>query len=77
MKMDNASITRVIIAIFVIVNNILLVIGYEPINDDSINAVITIVGNVYIFYPIWKNNYLTNKGLKQKIALQKQGLTKK
>lgn len=75
--MDNASITRVIIAIFVIVNNILLVLGYEPINDDSINAVITIVGNIYILYPIWRNNYLTIKGLKQKKALQDKGLAKK
>lgn len=74
MKTHNPSIARVIIAIFIIVNNILLVLNYEPINDDTVNAVITIVGNVYILYPIWKNNYLGNKGLKQKGELEKKDL---
>lgn len=74
MKTDNPSVARVIIAIFVIVNNILLVLNYEPINDDTVNAVITIVGNIYIVYPIWKNNYLFNKGLEQKKELEKKDL---
>lgn len=74
--MDKASYTRVIVAIFVIVNNILLAIGYEPIGDDFINAVITIVGNVYVLYPIWKNNYLSKKGIRQKQVLQRNDLTK-
>jgi SPP1 family holin len=75
--MDTPSITRVIIALFVIINNILLASGKTPINDDTVNAVITIVGNVYLFWPIFKNNYLTIRGQKQQLALQKQGLAKK
>lgn len=74
MPMDKPSLTRVIIALFVIVNNVLLVLGYEPINDDTVNAVITIAGNIYILWPIWKNNYLSNKGLRQKAVLKRNNL---
>lgn len=74
MKADTPSLARVIVAIFVIVNNILLVSGYEPINDDTVNAVITVAGNIYLLWPIWKNSYLTRKGLAQKEALARNKL---
>jgi SPP1 family holin len=77
MGIDKPSLTRVIIAVFVIINNILLVNGYNPINDETINAVITIAGNVYLLWPVFKNNYLTKKGQLQQLALQKQKLAKK
>jgi SPP1 family holin len=77
MRADGSSYARVIVAIFVIINNILLVRGYTPINDDAINAVITIAGNIYLLWPMWKNNYFTAKGKLQQKALIKQGLAKK
>lgn len=74
--MDKQSIARFVILIVAVVNAVLNLVGFQTISDDLTNDLIAVISGAYMIYAAWKNNYLSKKGLKQKEALQKVGLTK-
>lgn len=72
--MDKASITRLIIALLTAANTVLTALGYPVIPDDLINSIVIIAGFIFEAYAMWKNNYISKKGRKQKEVLEKVGL---
>jgi SPP1 family holin len=72
--MDKASITRLLIALLTAANTVLTALGYPVIPDDLINSIVIIAGFIFEAYAMWKNNYISKKGRKQKEVLEKAGL---
>ena len=67
--MDKAMITRVVIAVFSIINTVLTSFGYPIIGDEVINAVVIIAGAIVTGYAIWKDNNITKKARDKKKLL--------
>lgn len=72
--MDKPSLARFIIAIFTALNTVLTALGYPVIPDDLINSIVIIFGYGFEVYTMWKNNYLSKRGRKQKEIIEKAGL---
>lgn len=72
--MDKASVMRLVIAILTATNTVLTALGYPVIPDDFINSLAIIFGYGFEIYTMWKNNYISKKGLKQKEVLEEAGL---
>lgn len=72
--MDKASLTRLIVAILTALNTVLTALGYPVIPDDLINSLVIIFGYGFEVYAMWKNNYISKRGLKQKEVIEKAGL---
>lgn len=74
--MDKKSLGRFIIAILTGLNTVLTAFGKPVIPDDLINSIVIVSGYLFEIYTMYRNNYLTKKGLKQKEVLRQKGLTK-
>lgn len=75
--MDKASVTRIVILVVALINQVLAVYGKSPIpvNDADLEQVIALLFTVVSgFYAAWKNNYVGPKGKKQKRVLKEHGL---
>ena len=72
--MDKASFTRLIIAILTATNTVLTALGKPVIPDELVNSLVIIFGYGFEIYAMWKNNYITKKGRKQKEVIEKAGL---
>jgi SPP1 family holin len=72
--MDKASLLRFLVAILTATNTVLTALGKPVIPDDAINAITIISGYLFEIFVMFKNNYLTSKGRKQKEVLEKHGL---
>jgi SPP1 family holin len=75
--MDKASVSRFAFLIIAVVNAVLNLVGFQTIPDEFVNDLVAVITGAYVLWAGWKNNYLSNKGLKQKEILQAQGLIKK
>lgn len=79
MKFDLGSLSRTLVLIIALVNQFLYMGGYSPLPFESaeIEAFVTNGFTLFSILINWyKNNFITGTGIKQKEALQKEGLTK-
>lgn len=67
--MDRASVLRVLLSLA----SLLKLFGVE-IPEEALNALADVIAGAIILWAVWKNNYLSKKGLKQKEVLEKNGL---
>ncbi|MGE8207695.1 phage holin [Heyndrickxia sp. NPDC080065] len=74
--MDKASVSRFAFLIVAVINAVLNLIGFQTISDEYVNDLVAVVSGAYFIYVAWKNNYLSQKGKKQKEVLKKEGLAK-
>lgn len=68
--MDKASITRVVLAIVALVK----LFGVD-IHAEVIDAVVDVIASMVVMYTVYKNNYISGKGKRQKEVLDKNGLS--
>lgn len=73
--MDKASVVRFTLLVIAVINAVLNMLGYRTIPDDMANDIVAVVSGVFAIYAAWKNNYLSEKGCKQKEVLDKHGLS--
>ncbi|MED1202315.1 phage holin [Heyndrickxia acidicola] len=77
--MDMGSMVRTIFLAAALINQILVMNGHPPLPysnaemESTLTWVLTSVASVWAW---WKNNYISHKGRKQKVVLQREGLTK-
>lgn len=48
--------------------------GYDVIPNESIDAIVNLIGFGVALYAVWKNTYVSPKGLEQKKVLKDSGL---
>lgn len=62
-KPKTRTIVRCLIALIAIINSILAIFNIAPISvDDSfLYALATLIGVLYLLWPIWKNNPFTKR----------------
>jgi len=72
--MDKASVVRLLVAILTALNTVLTALGKPVIPDELVNSIVIIAGYLFEVYTMYKNNYLTKKGLAQKEVLKKNDL---
>ena len=70
--MDKASITRLVLAFLGLVKLILGQMGIE-LQQETIDATADALSAIFIAYATWKNNYITQKGKRQKRAIERAG----
>jgi SPP1 family holin len=75
--MDKASVGRVVALVFVLINAVLNLFGYQTIPTEFGEHITAVLLIVISLWTAWKNNYLSKNGGLQKKALQAQGLYKK
>ena len=77
--MDKGSIIRTIVLFVALVNQVLVMMGYSPLPfgeaevEMFVSTLFTVIASLVAW---WKNNYLSEKGKRQKEALKRVGLTK-
>ena len=71
---DTASISRYVVLVIAVINSVLNLVGYQTISNELANNIVAVITGVFTLYMAWKNNYLSNKGLQQKEALEKHNL---
>jgi SPP1 family holin len=71
--MDKASIVRMVAAALAAIKLILQPFGVE-LPQEVIDSIADVVAAVVVLYTAWKNNYISNKGKKQKEILKKNNL---
>lgn len=49
-------------------------LGFNFFTDDQLVAIENLIPFGFVIYTSWKNNYLTEKGKKQKAVLERNGL---
>ncbi|WP_110113284.1 phage holin [Bacillus sp. CGMCC 1.16541] len=49
-------------------------LGYDVIPNESIDAIVNLIGFGVALYAVWKNTYVSPKGLEQKKILKDNGL---
>lgn len=75
--MDKASVTRIVILAVALINQILAARGMSPIPiEDEVleNTIAGLFTIVAAGWAAWKNNYLAEKGKKQKEVLKEHNL---
>jgi len=75
--MDRGSIIRTIVLAIALINQSLVLSGKStlPFSNEEIEAGVTATFTVAAsLVAWWKNNYISDKGKKQKEVLEKQGL---
>jgi SPP1 family holin len=86
-KLDKGTVIRTVLLFIALINQTLIMMGKPivPIQEDQVTSlvegiylvgslVLTIVTSVVAW---WKNNFISDKGQKQKEVLKMHGLTKK
>lgn len=74
--MDKGTITRTVVLIVALINQLLAAFGYSPLPfegeevEQAVSSVITVVAALWAWF---KNNYVTEKGKKQKEVLRRAG----
>jgi SPP1 family holin len=71
--MDKSSIVRMVAAALAAIKLILQPFGVE-LPQEVIDSIADVVAAVVVLYTAWKNNYISNKGKKQKEVLKKNNL---
>ncbi|KYG33882.1 phage holin [Alkalihalobacillus trypoxylicola] len=77
--MDKGTFIRTIVLLLALVNQILTSFGLTPVPGDEVvwyEIISTIVTAIAASIAWFNNNYVTEKGKKQKEVLQEQGLIK-
>lgn len=72
--MDKQSITRFSLAVLGLLQLLLSQFFGIQISDETIQATVDVISAIVVTWAMWKNNYLTSKGKKQKQELKKKGL---
>lgn len=72
--MDKASLSRFIVLVVAVINAVLNLIGYQTIPDEFVNDLVAVASGAWFIWVAWKNNYLSQKGQKQKKQLEQAGL---
>ncbi len=72
--MDKASLRRFIVLVVAVINAVLNLIGYQTIPDEFVNDLVAVASGAWFIWAAWKNNYLSQKGQKQKKQLEQAGL---
>ncbi|SDI16469.1 holin, SPP1 family [Alteribacillus persepolensis] len=74
--MDKGTLTRTIVLVAALMNQILAAFGKSPLPfsqeeiEQGVSACITVVAAIWTWF---KNNYITEKGKRQKEAIEKAG----
>jgi len=75
--MDKGSITRTVLLLLALINQGLTMTGHSviPVDEEAIKQMISygFLGAASL-WAWWKNNFISNKGKKQKEALEEKGL---
>lgn len=77
MRIDKMSFIRTALLVLALLNQLLVVYGYDvlPITDAQASLLIsTIFTIITAAWAWWKNNYLSRRGLEQKKVLEKNDL---
>ncbi|GAE34705.1 phage holin [Halalkalibacter akibai] len=74
MEKDLASLSRFAFLIVAVLNAVLNLLGYQTIPEQFVNDVVAILSGVYFIWAGWKNNYISEKGLRQKEVLKQHKL---
>jgi len=72
--LDKASLSRFIVLVVAVINAVLNLVGYQTIPDEFVNDLVAIASGAWFIWAAWKNNYLSQKGQKQKRQLEQAGL---
>ncbi len=75
--MDKASVTRIVILAVALINQLLAAYGKSPIpvEDETLEQFIATAFTIAAgLWAAWKNNYLAEKGKKQKEVLKRHDL---
>lgn len=72
--MDKQSIIRFSLAVLGLLQLLLSQFFGIQISDETIQATVDVISAIVVTWAMWKNNYLTSKGKKQKQELKKKGL---
>lgn len=72
--MDKSSIIRFSLAVLGLLQLLLSQFFGIQISDETIQATVDVISAIVVTWAMWKNNYLTSKGKKQKQELKKKGL---
>ena len=73
-KLDKQSIIRFSLAVLGLLQLLLSQFFGIQISDETIQATVDVISAIVVTWAMWKNNYLTSKGKKQKQELKKKGL---
>ena len=74
LKLDKQSIIRFSLAVLGLLQLLLSQFFGIQISDETIQATVDVISAIVVTWAMWKNNYLTSKGKKQKQELKKKGL---
>ncbi|GAF63635.1 hypothetical protein BTS2_0526 [Bacillus sp. TS-2] len=77
--MDRGTLVRTIVLVVALINQFLASFGLNPVpGDEAIwyEVISTIITAIVAAVAWFKNNYVTAKGKKQKVVLQKNNLIK-
>ncbi|WP_174616433.1 phage holin [Virgibacillus ihumii] len=75
--LDKGTVIRTIVLALALFNQILVIFGKSPLPfngeelEQIVSAVFTVISSLVAWY---KNNYITEKGKKQKMAIKNAGL---
>jgi SPP1 family holin len=72
--MDKGTLVRIIVFVAAWLNNYLVQKGFTALPVLSEEVVAQVVAFVVSAYTLWRNNYITKKGKKQKEVIDKYGL---